>query len=188
MKTVIFIIIASLLGLAGGGGVGLFLKPDPPEKEIAGASSAEGNAAEGKAGSPDASKAQAADADAYGDEHLKPAVDETDPDAKRDFAKLEKQFVVPVLTDDRVSALVVLSLAIEIDEGGSDNVFAKEPKLRDAFLQVLFTHAQSQGFDGAFTRERRLDDLRRALLRAAKTILGDMAHDILLTNIVRQDV
>ncbi|MEL6791873.1 MAG: flagellar basal body-associated FliL family protein, partial [Pseudomonadota bacterium] len=108
--------------------------------------------------------------------------------ASRDFVRLEKQFVVPVLGEDRVASLVVLSIALEVDEGGSDAVFATEPKLRDAFLGVLFTHAQSRGFDGGFTRKDRLADLRRSLTIAAQDVLGGVAHGVLLTNIVRQDI
>ena len=102
--------------------------------------------------------------------------------------KIERQFVVPVLEDERVSSLVVLSLAVEVDAGESDIVFEHEPKLRDAFLSVLFTHAQSRGFDGDFTQERRLEDLRGSLTNAAQEVLGKRAHGILLTGIVRQDI
>ncbi|MEL7464238.1 MAG: flagellar basal body-associated FliL family protein [Pseudomonadota bacterium] len=106
----------------------------------------------------------------------------------RDFVRLEKQFVVPVLGEERVASLVVLSIALEVEHGGADFVFAAEPKLRDRFLGVLFTHAQSQGFDGGFTRKDRLSDLRRALTLAAQDVLGELAYGVLLTNVLRQDI
>lgn len=183
MKTIVMVIAASVLGLLGGGGAGLFLKgPPPPEPETA-ADPAQPQPDIAGSNEPPPPPENAVSSDMA---EMTDADDEDQP--KRDFVKLEKQFVVPVLEDERVSSLVVLSLAIEVDEGATDVVFSREPKLRDAFLQALFTHAQSRGFDGAFTARHRLDDLRRALVAAARDVLGGMAHNVLLTNIVRQDI
>jgi len=79
-------------------------------------------------------------------------------------------------------------MAIEITGGGSDPIFAQEPKLRDEFLRVLFLHAQSGGFSGAFTEPRVMDDLRASLTASAKRILGSKVKAVLLTNLVRQDL
>ena len=67
-------------------------------------------------------------------------------------------------------------------------VFSKEPKLRDAFLRVLFDHAHVGGFNGTFTESGRLNVLRVALLEAAHSIVGSNVQDILITDIVRQEM
>lgn len=114
-----------------------------------------------------------------------PAV--ADKPANPDFVKLPSQFVVPLLEGGRVAALVVLSLSLEIAPGQAETVHAREPKLRDEFLRVLFEHANTGGFRGTFTDASNLVVLRRALKEAAIKVLGEQVSDVLITDIVRQD-
>ena len=96
--------------------------------------------------------------------------------------------MVPVVKDQEVAAMVVLSLSLEVPEGQKDAVFLREPKLRDSVLQVLFDHANVGGFDGAFTAAEKLKSLRNALLEVAQRDLQDQSvHDVLITEIARQD-
>ncbi len=104
-----------------------------------------------------------------------------------DFVKLNNQFVVPVIQNERVASLVVASLSVEIRAGSGDRVFEREPKLRDSFLRVLFDHANMGGFSGGFTRSDMLDVLRRSLREAAQKELGEDVIDVLITDIARQD-
>ena len=106
---------------------------------------------------------------------------------KVSYVKLNNQFVVPVVKSGKVAALVVMSISLEVNEGGNEAVFAVEPKLRDAFLQVLFDHANAGGFDGAFTASNKMLILRDALRETAVRILGNTVRDIMITDIVRQD-
>ena len=111
---------------------------------------------------------------------------ETDP-GDREYVKMNNQFVVPTMAEGRISGLVVMSLSLEVGPGGQDLVFAREPKLRDVFLPVLFYHANACGFDGAFTHANRLDPLRAALRGVAVSVLGGVVSDVLIVDIARQD-
>ena len=113
-----------------------------------------------------------------------------DPEASgvTEFVKMNNQFVVPVVTEDRVASLVVLSLSVEVPAGQSESVFAREPKLRDLFLQELFDHANLGGFDGSFTRANALDALRQSLRESAVLVLGEAALGVLITDIARRDL
>lgn len=104
-----------------------------------------------------------------------------------EYVRLSNQFVVPVVEGGRVSAMVILSLSLEVRPGSTEGVFAREPKLRDAILQVLFDHANAGGFRGAFTDGSNLVILRQALREAATRVLGDNVTDVLIADIVRQD-
>ncbi len=110
------------------------------------------------------------------------------PTAERDYVRLSQQFVVPVVEDERVAAMVVLALSLETIPGASDAVFAREPKLRDALLQVMFDHANSGGFDGAFTDAAALDPLRRQLTEAAQAVLPGTVSEVLVVEVARQDL
>jgi hypothetical protein len=84
--------------------------------------------------------------------------------------------------------MVVISLSLEAKAGMSNQVYSMEPKLRDAFLQVLFDHANMGGFEGAFTRSDLLMPLRTALREAARRELGKGITDVLIMEIARQNV
>lgn len=105
-----------------------------------------------------------------------------------ELVKLNNQFVIPIVARDRVSAMVVLSLGLEITEGRTGEAYEREPKLRDALLQALFNHANIGGFDGEFTEARNMDMLRDALLEEAVHILGESVQSVLITEIARQDI
>ena len=104
-----------------------------------------------------------------------------------DYVKLNNQFVVPLVEGGRVASMVVLSLSLEVTAGHTADIYAREPKLRDAFLQVLFDHANTGGFRGSFTDGSNLILLRQALKEKAVSVAGDMVTDVLITDIARQD-
>ncbi len=105
-----------------------------------------------------------------------------------EYLKLTKQFVVPVVDTDRIAALVTMSLSLEVTPGKTEDFYALEPKLRDGFLQVMFDHANSGGFDGAFTDSDNMNVLRKALLETARKDLGDDVSQVLIMSVSRQDV
>lgn len=109
------------------------------------------------------------------------------PETTPEFVKMNNQFIVPVLEDGRVSALVILSLTLEIRTGAREEVFEMEPKLRDGFLQVMFDHANAGGFKGVFTDGANLALLRSALREMAQKQMGQAVRDVLISDIVRQD-
>jgi flagellar FliL protein len=100
---------------------------------------------------------------------------------------LNNQFIVPIVEDGRVASLVILSLSLEVETGTMETVYQKEPKLRDVFLQVMFDHANSGGFRGSFTDSANLRLLRKALVEAARSVLGADLKDVLIADINRQD-
>ncbi|MDA7423331.1 flagellar basal body-associated protein FliL [Thalassococcus lentus] len=153
----LFPILLAILGTGAGVGAGLYLKPDKPQESE-----------------------QVVDEkpDEKGKE---------EPTDTTEFVKLNNQFVIPVVGPERVNALVVLSLSIEVKPGQSQSVYSQEPKLRDEFLQVLFDHANIGGFDGSFTKADRMEILRNALQETATAVLGDIARGVLITEIARQD-
>lgn len=170
-------LILALAGLAAGAGAGIALRPAPEagdaHGEDGGHAGEDGHAAEDGKGAKDG----------HDGAHPPPA----DPSAEPEFVKLSNQFVVPVVEDGRVAAMVILSLSLEVRPGSTEAVFSREPRLRDAFLQVLFDHANAGGFDGVFTSGEVLLGLRRTLRDTALREIGPAVHDVLITELLRQE-
>lgn len=157
----IFPVVLLLVGSGAGVGAGIFLRPTPVEPTI-----------------EESTAKQATEESA----------DPNQPPAEMEYVKLNNQFVVPVVENKQVVALVVMSLSVEVPQGNKDAVFRREPKLRDSFLQVLFDHANIGGFNGAFTDGNNLAVLRNALRDMAQKIMGkEIVKDVLILEIARQD-
>lgn len=157
-------LLLALVGLGIGAGAGLFLRPEP-EHVVA-----EGDGAEHGEG------------EAKKEDHA-----EEEPEVPPEYVKLNNQFVVPVMDGGKVISMVILSLSLEIEPGKSQDIYAREPKLRDIFLQVLFDHANAGGFQGSFTDGSNLVLLRKTLFEAAQGVMGEVVKDILISDIARQD-
>lgn len=166
-------LIIGLVGLGAGVGAGLYLRPDAKPDDHAADSTADATGPEGHESGKNAANGDAAHAE--------------DDGAGPEYVKLNNQFVVPVVQEGRVAAMVVLSLSLEVESGNTEAVYLREPKLRDVFLQVLFDHANVGGFSGSFTDGSNLVVLRTSLKEAAALVLGTTVRDVLITDIARQD-
>ncbi|QIK40625.1 flagellar basal body-associated FliL family protein [Pontivivens nitratireducens] len=103
------------------------------------------------------------------------------------YVELQNQFVVPLTEGDTVTGLVAVSLAIEGKKGEEQTILHAEPRLRDAFLRVLFEHARADGFQGDFTNDTSMAELRSRLSAAALDNLGQIVSGVLITSVTRQD-
>ena len=153
-------LLIALIGLIGGLGAGLALKP-----------------AGGPVAAPEAAEAPDASVAAPPRASVEPG----------EFVAMSNHFVVPLVEAGRVRAMVVVSISLEVDAGSTAAVRAVEPRLRDAFLQVMFDHANAGGFGGAFTAASPMHNLRAALREAAGRVVGPVLRDVLIVDIMRQE-
>jgi flagellar basal body-associated protein FliL len=151
-------ILIALIGAGAGVGAGIALRPAPEPLT--------------------AEEAEAA---------AKAAAEEIAPEDMPEYVKLNNQFVVPVVKDGKVAAMVILALSLEAKAGSTQEIYAREPKLRDEFLQILFEHANAGGFDGSFTDGDNLVLLRKSFLESAQKVFGENVTDVLINDIARQD-
>ncbi len=170
MKKILIPLLLLVLGAGSGVGAGLFLVAEPEEPLVAENPCGDSHETEG------------------GHDMAEAHVPEQGDLSTREYARMNNQFVVPIVINERVAALIVMSLSIEVEAGGKEEVFAHEPRLRDAFLQVMFDHANMGGFNGAFTATTNMRLLRDALREAAFDVMNGHITDVLIVDIVRQDV
>lgn len=182
MKLLVPLAIA-LLGLGAGVGAGLALKPAPVEEPAA----AEGGHA---ACTEEPGKSCPPEGEAAAADPFKPVAKPAEkPAGELAYVAIEKPFVVPIFHAEKIAAMVVISLSVETEKESETPVKDAEPRLRDAFLKVMFRHANSGGFDGSFTIGQKIEDLKSALLSAAHEVLPEAPiREVLITEIARQDV
>ncbi|MGC3938131.1 flagellar basal body-associated FliL family protein [Roseobacter sp. EG26] len=166
-------IVMLLVGSGAGVGAGIFLRPPPEPVDVA---------VEKEEGAEHEKSVEKS-----ADEHEQAASDELATDGM-EYVRLPNQFVIPLVDKERVSALVVMTLSLEVTQGYAEEVLEKEPKLRDEILRVLFDHATVGGFNGEFANTDNLDVVRRNLRKVVQNVLGpEIGHDVLIFEIARQD-
>ncbi|MDZ4276686.1 MAG: flagellar basal body-associated FliL family protein [Erythrobacter sp.] len=171
-------ILFGLIGLGIGLGAGFYLRP--AAQSVSGAILDDSETAHGGSSLPEAAS------DHAGAENIEPNAHGTD-ESGSEYVKLSNQFVIPIVEEGRVVSMVILALTLEVDAGATEAIYAREPKLRDVFLQVLFDHANSGGFNGSFTDGSNLVLLRKALRETAQKTIGPNVTDVLISDIARQD-
>lgn len=174
MKKILPLVLL-LVGAGAGVGAGVFLRPDAHVETV------EDEKDE------DASHVDE-DHKADDDHGLNDEEHDAEDAQENVYVKLSNQFVIPIIANEKVTALVVMALSIEVPSGQEDTIYLREPKLRDSFLQVLFDHANIGGFDGSFTDAKVLGRLRTALREVGQKDLGkNVVKDVLIIEIARQD-
>lgn len=153
-------IVIVLAGLLGGMAAGHMLRPVPEPAEA----------------EPDA------------EAEMEPAAQPAQPADVFEVVQMADQFVVPLLRGGNVDALMVINLSLELGKEAEQRLQRLEPRLRDRFLQVLFDHANSGGFDGAFTSNSAMTTLRASLREAGRDVLGPDVWGVLITDLFRRDV
>lgn len=160
-------VLLMILGLGGGLGAGYVLRPAPEPVETVDAAEVTATP-EGRTAAP-------------------PPIPPSQRPDGAEVVRLPNPFLVPLIGDGRVRAVVVVGLALDLAPGHVIDMPRDEPRLRAIFLQKLFDHANLGGFDGVFTGGEPLLTLRRGLLEAARGAFGAAIHDVLIVDLVRQE-
>lgn len=175
----ILMLILPLLGFVGGAVGGDLLHAPKTEEKTAAADSktvAEGEAAaETEHAAAEEASGESGEAEGEG------------AGGQLDWFKFPNQFFVPIIRNGTPTAVMVLSLSIEMPAEARPKIEAQEARLRDALLGALMIEANTGGFDGNFTSEPSLRRLRESLLAAGRRAGGVEVQRILIEDIGRQE-
>ncbi len=177
MKAALLLVILLVLGAGAGAGAAWFL-PWLTEPETA-AEVIDDPAVEAM---PPESAATVPEAAASGGLPVASAIRD---DAE--YQRFDGPFLVPLVRGDRLEAMMVLTLGLEVAPGETALIQSREPRLRNQLLQVLFDHANTGGFDGMFTGAANMRALRESLTRAARDVVGDAVASVLVLDMIRQE-
>lgn len=166
MKSLIFPILALLVGLGVGLGGGLLLSGDSEVDPVA---DAENNSDEVADASPPPAG----------------SVDPTDPDS---FFVIPGQFIVPIVRGDDVDSLVLISVGLSTTPETRLGLVQLEPRLRAVFLDALFDLSSLGGLDGDITAPAWRDSVSMVLHNAALDLIGATVSSVHLLEVSKQSV
>ncbi|MEL6217007.1 MAG: flagellar basal body-associated FliL family protein [Pseudomonadota bacterium] len=164
MKLVIALVLL-VIGIAGGGALGMMLKPMPEPETMA--------------------EPVKTEEDAMAEEKMK---EEDADEVPSSFVTIARQMIVPVVEGGETRALMLFEIALDVPEEYRESVLEREPRLRDAFLRELFELSYTGAFLETYTSDRVMEDLRGKLLAAARVHLGDRVSDVLILDALRQEL
>lgn len=113
--------------------------------------------------------------------------EDASPSGEVSYLKFKRQFVVPVMSNGKIDALVIMNLNLELDSNAPDNTYLLEPKLRDAIMRELLALSNDGVFGKDLTSVETYENIRRTLLSASKGIIPDGIRDILILDMARQE-
>jgi hypothetical protein len=167
----------------GDGGAPAEAKADGAHKDDAHSDKGHGDKGHGDKGHGDDAKGKKAKPSSKGHG----SKDDYAESGDTEYVKFKRQFVVPVVKNQSVDALILINLGLEVPAKRQDDVFRMEPRFRDAFIRELLQLSDRGYFDEELTSPATYEVLRETLARAAKEIDKEGVKDVLILDLTRQD-
>lgn len=104
------------------------------------------------------------------------------------YYKFSREFVVPVMENGTVTALVILHLYLEVDSEVSGGLFQKEPKLRDNIMTTLIEVGRRENIYDNLTNPESYETLRAAIADNLESVISEGLHGVLIVDFARQDM
>ncbi len=194
MKNIITAIIAIACIVAGGVG-GHFIRSmgsGAPKAEKHAAEKSDDGHGEKKDDHAKKPEKKADKKDAKGDGHGKSADDGHSSSGGEAgeviYFKFSREFVVPVVSQGRVTALVILNLNLEADADMSQKLFEMEPKLRDNIMTTLITISNDGKTFESMTDLENYESIRSMVMMNLKSVMATGIHNVLIVDLAKQDL
>jgi flagellar protein FliL len=104
------------------------------------------------------------------------------------YFKFTREFVVPVVSQGRVTSLVILNLNLEADENMSQKLFEMEPKLRDNIMTTLITISNDGKTFESMTDVENYESIRSMVMMNLKSVMATGIHNVLIVDLAKQDL
>lgn len=105
------------------------------------------------------------------------------------YFRFSREFVVPIIQNERVASLVILNINIEADAAASDKLFSQEPVLRDVVMTTLIEISGDGRTFQSMTSIENYETVRSLILGNLQKKFPDMGiKNILILDIARQDL
>ena len=104
------------------------------------------------------------------------------------YFKFSREFVVPVVSQGRVTSLVILNLNLEADASMSQKLFEMEPKLRDNIMTTLITISNDGKTFESMTDVENYETIRSMVMMNLQSVMATGIHNVLIVDLAKQDL
>ncbi len=125
---------------------------------------------------------KSADAHGGGDEHSAASGD------ANIYFKFTREFIVPLMKEGQVDALIIININLEADPSLSQTLFSLEPKLRDNIMTTLIGLSNDGVTFETMTDVDSYETLRSTILMNLQTVVATGVENVLILDMAKQDV
>lgn len=104
------------------------------------------------------------------------------------YFKFSREFVVPIMSDGSVRALVILHIQLEVDSEIASSLFSMEPKLRDNIMATLIEISHDGKLFDNLTDPEAYESIRALVLEGLREVKSEGIENILIVDFARQDI
>lgn len=104
------------------------------------------------------------------------------------YFKFSREFVVPIMSEGSVRALVILHIQLEVDSEISSSLFSMEPKLRDNIMSTLIGISHDGKLFDNLTDPESYESIRALILENLQKVKSEGIDNILIVDLARQDL
>ncbi|WP_300394434.1 flagellar basal body-associated FliL family protein [Henriciella sp.] len=104
------------------------------------------------------------------------------------YYKFSREFVVPIVGTERVKSLVILNLNLEVDESASQDLFSREPALRDNIMTALISLSADDEIFNSLNSIEHYETIRSMILANLQNSFGEGVKNVLILDMARQDL
>lgn len=104
------------------------------------------------------------------------------------YFRFSREFVIPLMRNERVASLVILNISLETDASVAEELFSKEPKLRDNIMTTL-VHLSNDGSTlSALTSVDNYEKVRAMILTNLENVVPHGIQNVLILDAAKQDL
>lgn len=104
------------------------------------------------------------------------------------YFSFSREFVVPLMRDNRVDSLVILNLNLEVNNDYADKLFSLEPKLRDNIMTTLISLSNDGTTLDSPTNTESYETIRSVVLHNLQSVVSTGIENVLILDMAKQDV
>lgn len=104
------------------------------------------------------------------------------------YYKFSREFVVPIIEDERVKSLVILNLNLQVNSSASQALFSQEPVLRDNIMSTLIALSGDDTIFNSLNNVEHYETIRSMILTNLQESVSGEIQNVLILDMARQDL
>ncbi|MEZ5946736.1 MAG: flagellar basal body-associated FliL family protein [Hyphomonas sp.] len=104
------------------------------------------------------------------------------------YFKFSREFVVPLMGENRVESLIILNINLEADDAISGQLFSMEPKIRDNIMTTLIELSSDGETMRTLGNVESYETMRTMILMNLKKVIPSGIENVLIVDMGKQDL
>ena len=109
-------------------------------------------------------------------------------DSKMQYFSFNREFIVPLMVNQRVESLVIININLEVQSSTLDKLFSIKPKLRDNIMTTLVALSNDGKTLVEPTNVDSYETIRSVILTNLSSVVASGIENVLIMDLAKQDL